>query len=85
MAHPKHIGVFQMCLRVPFLRVDKMGELGAIPNEKDRCIIEHPIPVAFIGPDLCGESTRITCSVCTAEFTAYGGETYCDIGSRSGG
>jgi len=37
-----------------------MGELGRIPEEKDRGVVEHPVEISFFGLDLDRESLQ-TC------------------------
>lgn len=44
---PEHGGIFQICLRVAFLRVNENRELGRVSEEEDGSIVENPIPIAF--------------------------------------
>jgi hypothetical protein len=55
--------------------VDKVGELGGVPQEEDRGVVKDPIPVTLLGAQLDGESTRITSSVSRARLTTDGGES----------
>lgn len=67
-----------MSLRVPLLSVNEVGELGRITNEEDGSVIEHPIPVTFLSPELDGETTRVTSGIGRARFTTDSGETGSD-------
>jgi hypothetical protein len=64
-----------MSLGVPFLGVDEMGELGRIPDKKHGGVIEDPIPVSFVGPELDGKSTGVASSVGGAWFATNSRET----------
>lgn len=48
---------------ITLLSVDEVRELGGISQEEDGCVIGDDIPVAFIGPHLDSEATRITSQV----------------------
>jgi len=58
--------------------VDEVGELGRVTDEENGSIVEHPIPVAFISPELDSETTRVPSSISRTRFTTNGGETGCD-------
>lgn len=77
---PEHGGILQVSLRIPLLGVNEDGELGRIPQEENRSIVEHPIPVSFIGIELDGEPTRIASTVDRTLFTSHGGETGKQLG-----
>lgn len=64
-----------MSLWVPLLSVDKVRELGRITYEKDRGVVEDPIPSALICLQLDSETTGITSSVCRARLSTNRGET----------
>lgn len=64
-----------MCLRITLLGVDEVRELGRVANEEDRSVVEYPVPVAFLSPDLDGEPTGIASSVCRSALASDGGET----------
>lgn len=52
-----------MSLGVTLLGVDEVGELCGIADEEDRSVIEHPIPVTLICPELDRKATGITSGV----------------------
>ena len=52
-----------------------MRELGRITYEKDRGVVEDPIPIALICFQLDSETTGITSSVCRARLSTNRGET----------
>jgi hypothetical protein len=64
-----------MRLGVTLLGVNKVGKLGGVANEEDRCIVEDPVEIAFVGAYLDGKAARITGRVRRARLTADGGET----------
>lgn len=64
-----------MRLRVPLLRVNEVRELGRISDEEDRGVIEDPIPVTLICPELDSEASGITGSVCRSRLPSNSGET----------
>jgi len=76
--HPKHIRILEVSLRVSLLSVDEVGELGRVTNEENGSIIEYPIPVTFISPELESETTRVTSSISRTRFSSNSGETSCD-------
>jgi hypothetical protein len=59
--------------------VDKVGELGGVTNEEDGSVVEHPIPVTFLGLELESEPTRVTSGIGRAGFTTDGGDTGSDV------
>lgn len=67
-----------MSLRVSLLSVDEVRELGRVSDEENGSIIEYPIPVTFISPELESETTRVTSSISRTRFSTNGGETSCD-------
>lgn len=72
---PEHSGVLEMCLRVPLLGVDEVREFGRVTYEEDGSVVKDPIPITFLGPELDGETARVTSSVGGPRFTTDGGET----------
>ena len=56
--YPEHIGIFQVCLRVPLLGMDEIWELCRILYEKDGGVIEYPIEVSFFSLNLDRKSLR---------------------------
>jgi hypothetical protein len=65
-----------MSLRVSLLGVDEVGEFGGVPNKEHGRVVEDPVKVTFIGPQLDGETSWITGGIGGARFTANGGEAY---------
>lgn len=61
--YPEHIGVLEMGLGIPLLSVDEVRELGRVSDEEDGSVVEHPIPVALVGPQLNREATGVASSV----------------------
>jgi hypothetical protein len=47
-------------LGITLLGVNKVGKLGGIADEEDRCIVENPIEITFVGANLDGKAARIT-------------------------
>lgn len=89
-SYPEHVGIFQMSLGVTLLGVDEVGEFGRIPDEEDGSVVEHPVKVALLGPDLEGKATGITGSIRRSKFTTDGGESgggtvfLADLGEEGG-
>jgi hypothetical protein len=55
--------------------VDEVGELGGIPDEENRGIVEHPIPVTLICPKLDRKPTGVTRGISRSRLSADSGET----------
>ena len=64
-----------MRLRVTLLCVDEVRELGGVTDEEHRRIVVHPVPVAFLRPQLNRESTRVTRSIRRTALATNGGES----------
>jgi hypothetical protein len=64
-----------VCLRIPLLGVDEVGEFGGVTKEENRSVVEHPVPVAFVCPQFDSKATRIASGIGRARFTTDGGET----------
>jgi hypothetical protein len=71
---PHHLRAFQVALRQALLGVDKVREFQRITNEEHRRVVANDVPVAFLGVELQGETTRVALGVGRAALTAYGGE-----------
>ena len=54
--------------------MNEMRELGGIPEEEDRSIVCHHVPVSFLGSELDGEATRVASTVMGARLTTNGGK-----------
>lgn len=65
-----------MSLGIPLLSVDEVRELGGVSDEEDRGIVEHPVPVTLVCPELGGEPTRIASGVGRSRLATNGGETH---------
>jgi hypothetical protein len=72
---PEHVCILQVGLRVPLLGVDEVGELGRVPNEEHRGVVEDPVKVALARLQLNGKSTGVTGGIRRAILAAHGGET----------
>lgn len=72
---PEHVGVFKMSLRVALLRVDEYGELGGVAEEEHRGVVVNMIPVALVGAELHGETTRVASCVGRSRLATNGGES----------
>lgn len=64
-----------MGLWISLLRVNEVGELGRVSDEEDWGVVEDPVKVALVCPDLDGEPTGITGSVGRTRLASDGGET----------
>lgn len=76
--YPEGIRVLEMGLGVPLLSVDEVGEFGRVTDEEDGSVVEHPIPITFLSPELESEPTRVTSGIGRAGFTTDGGDTSSD-------
>lgn len=57
---PKHISVFQIGARVPFLCVDQVWEFGWIADEKGWRMNTYHVPIAFFGVEFDSKPAHIT-------------------------
>jgi hypothetical protein len=73
--NPEHVGILEMGLRVPLLRVNEVRELGRVAKEEDRGIVEDPVPVSFLCSKLDREATGIPSTICRATLASNSGET----------
>jgi hypothetical protein len=62
-------------LRVALLSVDEVRELGGVSDEEDGGVVENPVPVTLLGPELDGEASRVTGSVRRAGLSSDGGKS----------
>jgi len=73
------------------LSVNEVGEFCRIADEEHRSVVEDPVHVTLLRPDLDGEASRITSSICTTALTTDGRETdsgaslRADLGEEGGG
>ncbi len=56
------------------LRVDQVGELERIADEKHGCVVAHEVIVALLGIELDCKSTRIALGIRRALLATDGGE-----------
>ena len=73
-AYPEHVSIFQVSLGVPLLSVNEVGELGRISNEENWGVVEDPIPISFVCPQLDRKATGIASGVSRSRFASHGGE-----------
>ena len=64
MAYPEHVRIFKVRLRIPLLGMNEVGELRGVADEKYRGIVEHPIKISVLCPELDSKTSRITSGVC---------------------
>jgi len=88
-----------MVLRVTLLSVNEMRKLSRVSQEEDRSVVEDPVHVALLSPELDREASRVTSTVGRAGLATYCGESngngalglraeeWCkaEIGNRVGG
>jgi hypothetical protein len=43
--------------------MDEVGKLGGIPDEEDGGVVEDPVPITFVSPELDRKATGITSSI----------------------
>jgi hypothetical protein len=51
-----------------------MRKLCRVPDEEDGSVIEDPIPISFIGPELDRKTTGVTSGIRGARLTTNSGE-----------
>ena len=69
---PKHCGILQVRLRIPFLRMDEKRELDRIPQEEHWSVVVYPILVSLICVELDRETSWIASSVWKALLATDG-------------
>lgn len=74
---PEHIRILKVSLRVPLLGMDEMREFCRVPDEEDRRVVEHPVPVALFSTKFESKATRIAGGVRRAGLSSDGGESSC--------
>ena len=55
--------------------MDEVRELGGVPDEEDGGVVEDPVPVTLLGPELDGKTSRVTGSVRRAGLSSDGGKS----------
>lgn len=60
---------FEMCLWIPFLRVNEAGKEDGIPDEEDWSIIPNQVPVSIFRVKFDSKSPWVACSVCTSTLS----------------
>mmetsp|Transcript_42381 Transcript_42381/g.73695 ORF Transcript_42381/g.73695 Transcript_42381/m.73695 type:complete len:306 (-) Transcript_42381:8-925(-) len=73
---PEGIGIFAVSDGVALLCVNERGKQDGIADEEDRRVVAHKIPVALLGVELHGETSRITCSIGTATLATHSGKAH---------
>lgn len=68
---PDCICIFQVCLWVTLLRMNKIRKLQSVSNEEYRGVIANHIPDSFFGVELQGKSTRISSSICRPYLSTH--------------
>ena len=77
---PHRGGRTQVGLGVPFLGVDEVRKLVRVATKKDRRVVPHHVPVAFLGVELQGKAAHVTLSIGGAQFTRHRRESGDHIG-----
>ena len=54
--YPEHVSILRVSLGVTLLGVDEVGELGRVTDKEDGGVVEDPVKVTLLGPDLDGET-----------------------------
>lgn len=67
---PEHVGILQVSLGIPLLRVDEAREEDRVANEEDRRVVANQVPDALVGVEFQGEAARIARRVGGAAFAA---------------
>ena len=70
----------QVCLRIPLLRVNKIGKLQRIPDKENRRVIPDQIPVSLVGIEFHGKSPNIPFRIGCTPLSRYRGETHEHVG-----
>ena len=71
---PLHVGVPQVRVRVPLLRVDEHRELVGVADEEDGRVVADDVPVPLLGVELEGEAAGVPLGVGRAALAGDGGE-----------
>lgn len=67
----------QVSLGVSLLSVNKVRELGRVPQKEDGCVVGDQIPVTILGLELYRESTRVSRIVTGTTLSSDGRESDC--------
>ena len=78
---PEHVGIRAIRGRMPFLRVDKIGELQGIADKEDGRVIAHEVVIAVLRIEFYCETARIARRIRGAFFAAHGRKPGKDLGS----
>ena len=70
---PEHVGILEMGLRVPLLRVDEAREEEWVSDEEDGCVVARQIPETFVRVQLDCKAARIPGRVSTSTLTTCEG------------
>ena len=72
---PKHGCILEIGLWIALLSVDEKRELSGITDEENWCVIENPVPVAFLGVIFDREPSRVSSCVWGAFLSTDGGKS----------
>lgn len=67
---PEHGCILEVGLGVALLGVDEHGEFAGIAQEKDRSVVEDPVPVALLSVEFKSKPSRIARTVGRTLFTS---------------
>src|SRR6202041_2619775 len=70
------LSLWETLIRSLFRRMYQVWKLDGILNKKDRNIVSHQVPVAFLCIELHGESADIPCQVSGPLVAGYRRKTY---------
>src|SRR5450759_4412239 len=66
---PLHVVIAQVVVGAALLRMDEVGELRRVADEKDRGIVADHVVVAVLGVELERKTARVTSGVGRAQLT----------------
>lgn len=66
-------------LGISLLGVDEVRELGRVSQEEDGSVVVDPVHVSFLGPELDGESSRVSSYIWRTRLATDGGESDRDV------
>jgi hypothetical protein len=78
---PEHSGILQVGARVSLLGVDERGELDAVTDKEDGCVVPNHIPIALLSVELDAEASRVAGGIGGALLPADGGKADGYVGS----
>ena len=70
----------QVRLRIPLLRVNKIGKLQGVPDKENRRVIPDQIPVSLVSIEFHGKSPDISFRVGSTPLPGNRGETHEHVG-----